>query len=290
MKENVAEMKEFFDSWIWKNQVVKLILVAAVAFVVVFVLLRVIKKIFAKYFHSRDDINIRYVEKILSTLIVLVGIFWVIMSSETTAPFGRMLFQSTAIIGAVAGLAAQPVISDMFCGLMISACKPFEIGDRIELDNGQAGIVRDITIRHVVLRGIDTVDIVIPNSRINAMSILNMSHCKERRSIHCRFSIGMNSNVERAMEVIQHAVMDSPYSVPGKTGEEGEQYGPVYFIAYGESSLTMATTVYYSPSTPTETVKHDINLRVKKALDQNGIEIPYPYINVIREQAYPDGQ
>ena len=43
----------------------------------------------------------------------------------------------------------------------------------------------------------------------------------------------------------------------------------------------MATTVYYEPTTPTEVVKSDINTRVKRALDENGIEIPYNYVNVV---------
>ena len=42
----------------------------------------------------------------------------------------------------------------------------------------------------------------------------------------------------------------------------------------------MGTTAYYLPGTPTEVFKTDINTRVKKALEANGIEIPYKYINV----------
>ena len=43
----------------------------------------------------------------------------------------------------------------------------------------------------------------------------------------------------------------------------------------------MATTVYYEPTSPTEVVKDDINSRVKRALETNGIEIPYNYLNII---------
>ena len=58
----------------------------------------------------------------------------------------------------------------------------------------------------------------------------------------------------------------------------------MYFLQFGESSLEMATTVYYEPSNPSEVVKNDINTRVKKALEENHIEIPYPYMNIRLEQ------
>ena len=55
-------------------------------------------------------------------------------------------------------------------------------------------------------------------------------------------------------------------------------------MAYEESSLQLATTVYFEPAVPSEVVKSDINLRINKALQENGIEIPYPYLNVIQKQ------
>ena len=202
---------------------------------------------------------------------------WVIMSSKITQSFGSSLFQGTAVLAAIAGFAAKPVLSDMFCGIMLSTTKPFNIGDRIDLNDGTSGIVKDITIRHVVLQGIDTLKIVIPNSEINSKVITNMSHRTRIRSIHFRFTVGLDSNTDQVKRIIREAVQDSPYSVP----REGEEYSPVYFIAYKDSGLEMATTVYYEPTSPTERVKDDINSRVKRALDANGIEIPYNYLNII---------
>lgn len=73
-------------------------------------------------------------------------------------------------------------------------------------------------------------------------------------------------------------------TVPGKPVGEGVEYGPVYFIQYAGSSLVMATTVYYQPTSPTEAVKSDVNTRVKEALDVAGIEIPYDYVNVVMNE------
>ena len=278
-------INEFLNSQSAISSWTKLGINAAVAFVIAFILLKLEKKIAQRWIRKYDGINARFAERVIRFVIIFVATMWVIMSSSLTQSFGSSLFQGTAVLAAIAGFAAKPILSDMFCGFMISTTKPFNIGDRIELDDGTAGIVKDITIRHVVLQGIDTLKIVIPNSVINVKRITNLSHMTTARSIHFRFTVGLNTRPDQAKQVIQDAVRNSPYSVP----REGETYSPVYFIAYRPEGLEMATTVYYEPTSPTEAVKDDINTRVKQALDNAGIEIPYPYMNVLMDSKEPAG-
>lgn len=264
---------------IWET--IKLILTAAATIAVVTIVLKLEKKLSKKWRLTRKNINLRFVESIGRFVMIFLAVQWVIMSSTITQPFGRVLFQGTTLIAAVAGFAAQPVIADLICGLMLSATKPFDIGDRIELEDGTSGIVKDITMRHVTLQDIDTVVRIIPNSKLNGMRIANMSAVPGLRSIHMRFNVGYDTDIDRAMAVIGAAVEQSPLTVPGRPGEGGNVYGPVYFIQYADSSLVLATTVYYPPSFTTESVKSDVNIRVKRALDENGIEIPFNYVNVV---------
>ncbi|MBO6161674.1 MAG: mechanosensitive ion channel family protein [Eubacterium sp.] len=278
------DLSEIFNPKDKLGNLIEFLVYVLIAFVVTFILLKIKKKVVEKRLKKHKNIQVRFTQNLISGLIIAVAVIWVLVSSTATSGFGKVLFQGTAIIGAVIGLAAQPVIADLFSGLMISMNKPFQIGDRIELDNGFKGVVMDITPRHVVLRGIDTLDIIIPNSKINACVITNMSHNTRIRSVHFRFSVSYGTDVEKAMTVIREAVIASEYTIPARKGipvnGQGE-YGPVYFIAYADSSLQMATTVYYEPTVASEVVISDINLRVKKALDEAGIEIPFNYVNVV---------
>ena len=277
MTELISKLRANPAVW----EALTLVLLVVGAAIVVFVALRLERKVARKVLARNNTINLRFVESVVRFVIIFVAVLWVVMSSKVTEPLGRVVFQGTAIIGAIAGFAAQPVISDLICGVMISSAKPFDIGDRIELDNGTAGIVKDITLRHVVIQTIDTVKVVIPNSKLNGMLITNLSYHTPIRSVHFRFNVSYDTDPTQAMAVIRKAVEESPYSIPGKPGENGGEYGPVYFIQYADSSLVMATTVYFEPVTPSEVVKSDINTRVMKALNENGIEIPYNYINVV---------
>ena len=259
------------------------------AALVVFILLRVSHKLFQRLSARKTEINTQFVEKIFRFLVIFIALMWLIMSNDLTKSFGQTLFQSTAVIAAIAGFAAQSVLSDLLCGVIINATKPFEIGDRIELENGIAGIVSDITLRHVVLNGLDTQKYVIPNSKMNAQYLKNMSFHNRIRSIDMRFCVSYASDPEQASQVIRRAIMDSPYSVPGRVYQpEGEpEYARVYFLAFRDSSLELGTTVYYEPTSSTEIVRDDINNRVKKALNTAGIEIPYSYLNVVVGQKTP---
>ena len=278
----MADILAFIQSYPTVWSAIKLVLTAMLAFIVVYAVLRLEKKVSKKLIAKRNNINLRFVENIVRFIVIFLAVQWVVMSSDLTEPFGRVLFQGTTVIAAIAGFAAQPVIADMICGLMLSVTKPFDIGDRIELEDGRAGIVKDITLRHVTLQEIDTLLLVIPNSKLNGMKITNMSQLRPKRSVHFRFNVAYNADVDRAMAVIADAVRQSPYTVPQTT--DG-QYAPVYFISYGESSLVMATTVYYEPTSRTEVMKSDVNLRVRHALNEAGIEIPYNYVNVVMHEA-----
>lgn len=274
-----------FDAWLNSigiaGNFIRLILAALWAFLVVSILFRIGRLIFRKKLKAGNRIQVRFIENILKIAVIMIAVFWVFNIGDTAGNFGKVLFQGTAIIGAIIGLAAQPVISDLCCGIMISISKPFEIGDRIELQSGIAGIVKDITIRHVVLQGIGTTDVIIPNSVINSMAVTNLSHGSGIRSVFMKFNIAYGSDVEKAMSIVSKIVVDSPYTIPAHPEGSGIEYSPVYFMEFGESSLVIATTVYYDPATGLGDLKNDINLRVNRKFNEEGIEIPYNYVNVV---------
>ena len=277
----MTQLMAFFQAHPTLWEALKLVALVGLTAALLAVLLRLERRMARRLFAKNDNINLRFVESVSRFIIIFVAVLWLVMSSKITEPLGRVVFQGTAIVGAIAGFAAQPVIADLICGLMISSAKPFNIGDRIELEDGSAGIVKDITLRHVVIQTIDTVRLIIPNSRLNGMLVTNMSYHTAVRSVHFRFNVSYDTDPTQAMAVIRQAVESCPYTIPGHPGEHGDEYGPVYFIAYADSSLVMATTAYYQPTVPSEAVKSDINTRVKQALDENGIEIPYNYVNVV---------
>lgn len=252
------------------------------ALILAWALTRINGLAFKKLRKRRDGIHIVFLERIISLVLVVGFILFAVSLLGGFQTVWQTVIGGTALLSAVLAFIAQDVIKDVLAGIMISSHKPFEIGDRISLEDGTNGIVETMTMRHVVVIGVDTPRIVIPNSRINSMQLINYSYKRNDRSAAFDFPIGYGSDVALAKRVIRQAVEESPVSLPGRTDENGQPcYGPVYFLLLADSALMMRTTVYFDRQTPAEVVLDDVNTRVRQALIDNGIEIPYNYVNVV---------
>lgn len=246
---------------------------------VVYVAQRANKRLFEHIEKRRGKkIHLQFLERVIN--IAIVGIIIIIPLAGDS--IGKSILGSAAVLTAVVGFAAQDVIKDVLSGFLISVYKPFDIGDRVELEDGTVGIIENITMRHVLIIRIDTLRMVVPNSRINSMTILNYSLGEAARSALFKFQVSYDTDISLAKKVIAEAIEASPYSVKGKKMKDGSMgYGSVYFMEMADSSLVMNVTVYYEETSASELVKDDINTRVFNALNEAGIEIPYSYTNVV---------
>lgn len=272
------DIKSLFDTTTRLGQIVELLIYAAIAAVVTMIILLIYGKFVKNKLKAKNNLTIRFTQNIIRVAIILIAVIWVLVSSTATTDIGKVLFQGTAILGAVFGLAAQPVLGDFFSGIAITLNRPFEIGDWIELENGTAGVVADITPRHVVLRSLGTVEIIIPNSKINALMLKDTSF-KKLRSVKMEFNVAYGTDVDKASEIIKNEIINSELTVPAKNDE----YSDVFFEAFADSSLVLTTIVYFKQSTSGLAVKTDVNKRVNDAFNKEGIEIPFNYVNVVMQ-------
>ena len=273
------DIKSLFDTTTRLGQIVELLIYAVIALVVTTIILLIYGKFVKNRLKAKNNLTIRFTHNIIRVVIILIAVIWVLVSSTATTDIGKVLFQGTAILGAVFGLAAQPVLGDFFSGIAITLNRPFEIGDWIELENGTAGVVADITPRHVVLRSLGTVEIIVPNSKINALMLKDTSF-KKLRSVKMDFNVAYGTDVDKASEIIKNEIINSELTVPAKNDE----YSDVFFESFADSSLVLTTIVYFKQSTSGLAVKTDVNKRVNDAFNKEGIEIPFNYVNVVMQK------
>ncbi len=231
-----------------------------------------------------DKLYIQFMRKVMS---VVITVLFIIIPFDLGS-IRKSLFGSAAVLTAVVGFAAQDVIKDILSGLQISMYHPFDVGDRIELEDGTVGIVESITMRHVVIHRIDTVKIVIPNSKMNGFSVVNYSYGDVPRSAIMKYPISYDSDIAKAKRVIHNAIEELPSTYAGRRKKDGSMdYGQVYFLELADSALIMTVTIYYESSIPTEIVKDMVNTKVFEALKENGIEIPYNHMTIdfLKEEA-----
>lgn len=276
-------MRNYINGLDWPWRIAAYVGVILVIAFVTWVLTRINKLVFRRIQKKSKGLQLIFFERVNAAIIIIAAFIVTVSFFSGFGAIWQTLLGGTAIISAVLAFAAQDAIKDILAGLMISIHKPFETGDRIVLEDGTAGTVQGMNMRHIVLIGVDTQRIIVPNSVMNSQKIINFSYNRADKSVQLKYSVGYDTDMEKAKAVIADAVESSEYSVPGKRVKGERKYAPVYFLQFADSALILAVTVFFEKNTPTEVVVDDVNVRVREALIAAGIEIPYNYVNVVEK-------
>ncbi|WP_394340170.1 mechanosensitive ion channel family protein [Lutibacter citreus] len=172
----------------------------------------------------------------------------------------------------------------MISGIFILIFKPFKISDIIEFNNGQKGVVEDITLRHTLIKDYENRRIVIPNSIISEETIINCNIQDEKIKKHIIFSISYDSNIDKAIEIIKKEALKHPLLIDNRSEEEKENNVPIVIVRVVELSdfsIDLKAYVWSSNNDEGFLIKCDLLKSVKEEFDKNNIEIPFPYRTIV---------
>ncbi|WP_286238325.1 mechanosensitive ion channel family protein [Neptuniibacter halophilus] len=190
--------------------------------------------------------------------------------------FGISVAPFVAAIGAIslsAGLALQGVFSNYGAGFTIILTRPFVVGNTITI-NEISGIVKEIKLAYTLLLTEDGEIITIPNKHIVGEVITNSF---EYKVVEASVGISYSADPEQAIEQIRQVLAEAehlPQEPAAQIGIEG----------FGDSSIDIAYR-YWVPTERYFELQYQINLAVFKALQQSGIEIPFPQREVLLKNA-----
>ena len=151
--------------------------------------LRLNKFIFKRIRKRRNALHYMYMEKLISAAIIICFIILVITTFGGADNIWKSVLGSTAVVSAVVGFAAQDILKNVLAGMMMSIHKPFDIGERIILEDDTTGIVKEMNMRHVELVGLDSVRVIVPNIQIAAMRLKNHNFTPKIRSVYFKSKI-----------------------------------------------------------------------------------------------------
>ena len=187
-------------------------------------------------------------------------------------------FQTTSLVallgaaGLAIGLALQGVLSGVAAGIMLVIFRPMKVGDFVEV-NGQMGTVKDISIFTTELATVGNVQVIIPNSEVWGNTIVNYS-AYDRRRAEWTFGVSYGSNLADAERIIRETIMADPRSLA-----DPEPFIQVNNL--GDFSVDFLVRVWV-PASEFFQYQADMKRRVKEALDQGGVEIPFPTRTVLQ--------
>jgi small conductance mechanosensitive channel len=192
--------------------------------------------------------------------------------------FGVQTTSFVAVIGAAGlaiGLALQGTLSNVAAGVMIVFFRPFKLGDFVEV-NGQMGTVKAITLNFTELASVANVQIIVPNSEVWGNTITNYTAYPLRRA-EWTFGVGYSADLKSAEQVIRDTIMADP-----RSKSDPEPFFQVNNL--GDFSVDFLVRVWVD-SSQYFAYQADMKRKVKEALDDAGIEIPFPTRTVVNTTA-----
>lgn len=139
-------------------------------------------------------------------------------------------------------------------------------------------------MRHTVLKDFENRRVIIPNSVISNESIVNSSIADEKIRCWVDMGISYDSDIDKAMEIIQDEAMKHPEFIDNRTKEEIEaNTDPVVvrLVGFGDSSVNLRGYVWSKNPASAFVLKCDLHKTIKARFDQSGIEIPFPYRTIV---------
>lgn len=208
------------------------------------------------------DVTLRQFIASASRIIVIV-LFLIVALSQ-------LGISITPLIAAIGGLAVgasfaiQGPVSNYGAGLVIILTRMFRVGDTVTV-LGCSGIVEDINLATTVMRAEDGEEIVIPNKHIVGEVHRNSF---ANRIVEGQVGIAYGSDPEKAIAVIR----DTVAGIDGVASEPRPQIG---IASFGDSSINIDYRLWV-PTGRYFDLLHQVNLAVFRALQANGIAIPFP--------------
>ena len=173
-------------------------------------------------------------------------------------------------IGTGISLALQGTLSNFAGGVIIIIMRPFKLGDFIT-SNGESGTVEDIKLFYTYITTPDNKVVMIPNGTLANNVIVNFS-AKDTRRVDVIMSIAYGADLSLAKRIAKEVCSNNEkiFATPAPFAEVGE---------YGSSSVEVYVRCWCRKEDYWDT-KFYMLREIKKAYDENGIEIPFNQLDV----------
>lgn len=198
---------------------------------------------------------------------IIAGISTLGVDMSSLAVFGGAL-------GVGVGLGLQGIVKEFVSGLVLIFDEELRVGDYIELESGQRGVVHEIGARATRIRNNDSVDILIPNSQLIQGTVTNWTLRGHTRRIRIPFRAAYNVDKEKVRDAVLEAAKAVPFTLPDSATYRTQ----VWLVGFGESALNYELVVWPR----LEAVKRPNAIQaaytwaIDDALRNADIEVPVP--------------
>ena len=291
----MEESKAFIENFFSQEHLIELafigiyiVLIYALLMALVYMERRLFKKIIERREkQSTDKTNLIFLRNIVIYTTYCIGFLSMVNQIPGMQQLSKTLLTGAGILAAAVGFGSQQAISNIVSGIFMVLFKPFRVGDHIDLGGDNKGTVVDISLRHTTIKNNENKMIIVPNSVLNNQSIVNSSIVHAATCAFVHVGIGYGSDINKAIALIQEEALKHPLLIDNRSKTDKKNNVPqviVRVIDWGSSSLNLRVLAWAANVDDAFVLKCDLLKSIKERFDREGIEIPYPYTNVIMKK------
>ncbi|MFH0861003.1 MAG: mechanosensitive ion channel family protein [Candidatus Altiarchaeota archaeon] len=222
------------------------------------------KKLVSKTKTTVDDQALPFLSKVAKIALYAVAVTIILdRFGYSITP----IVASLGVAGIAVGFAAKDTLSNLLGGFFIMADRPFVIGDRIQVGSN-IGEVIDVGLRTTKIETLEHTIVIIPNSEIVMREVTNYSLPDVRIIVKHRIGVAYGSDPEKVKRILTE-IARSCKVLP-------EPEPRVYFTEFADSSLNFDIVFWVDDFRKKPEVIDEINTKINKRFQEEGIEIPYP--------------
>ncbi|SMY08325.1 mechanosensitive ion channel family protein [Flavimaricola marinus] len=201
----------------------------------------------------------------------IFAVAFILLMSIIGIPLGSLAVLGGAI-GVGLGFGLQKIASNFISGVILLVEGQATVGDYVELDGGEAGIIIKMMARATILETYDGKWIVVPNEDFITTRVVNYSDSGSAKRYEAAFSVSYDTDINRIPDIINPAVAALDFVLTEPEGPDCE------LVGFGDSGIDFAVEYWVNGIDDGKNkYKSHVLFAVWNALKDHGIEIPYPH-------------
>jgi small-conductance mechanosensitive channel len=176
------------------------------------------------------------------------------------------LLVAGGIVGIILGFASQSIVGNLISGVFLMMERPIKIGNSVQIGE-YSGMVEDIRVISTALRTWDGLYVRIPNEKVFTTSITNYVAHAARRFGYV-VGIRYSDDADEAITIIKNLIEDQPLALKNPSPQ-------VFVDNLGDNAVNIVVRMW-APAKEWYDLKMEMLWKIKKTLENEGIEIAFP--------------
>ena len=222
-----------------------------------------------------DRTAVHFLTQLAQITVYLLALIFYAHLIPTLRSLGTAMLTGVSVVSVIIGLAAQNTLSNLIAGISLLLYRPFQVGDRVQVTvptGLEIGTVESLTLGYTVLQTFDNRRIVVPNRVMATQVTINHTAVNPRQMVLIPISLSYTANIDRARQILLDLAQTHPLV---------QEVVNCPVTQLDTSSVNLSLRAWCANAGEAIQVESDLYEQAKKRFEQEGIEIPFPYTNIV---------